>query len=399
MELALLADIFNYALTAILVAVSGAWILLIKSMTDSFRLSPYLDKFTNTSKSEPKVSVILPARDEEKFIRKCLDSLIKQDYKNYEIIAIDDSSEDATKKIIAEYAERYPNVIAVYARPKPDGWMGKNWACMEGHKKATGDLLLFTDADTVHAKNVISLSVAHLNTFNLDALSAMPKLLTYDFWTNITLPLISAFLHTKFSPLNVNNPAKKLGYFFGSFFIIKNTTYQAIGMHQGVKQEIIEDAALGRKTKESGYRLKMVRGERFIDAVWAREKSTLWHALKRLIIPLYLQDKKVGVGVFFAVLFLLFVPFLVFAVSVLLQIESTSANILCVIAAVASVLAYIGTAIEVRIGLKLKNIYMLFAPLGGLVVVLAFLSGLLHATRKSSVKWRGRSYSPVDNHI
>ena len=396
MDSILFADIFNYILTAVLIAVSGAWILLIKSMMDSFRLSPRLDKFKNVSKSEPKVSIILPARDEEKFIRKCLDSLIKQDYKNYEIVVIDDSSKDATGEIIAEYAAIHSNITAVSARPKPDSWMGKNWACMEGYKEITGELLLFTDADTVHAKNVISLSVAHLNTFNLDALSVMPRLLTYDFWTNITLPLISAFLHTRFSPLNVNDPAKKTGYFFGSFFILKKTTYQEVGTHKAVKQEIIEDAALGRKVKESGYKLKMVRGEHLIDAVWAREKKTLWHGLKRLIVPLYVQDKKTGVGVFFAVLFLLFVPFLVFGVLVLLQTEAVSAVILCISAAAASILAYIGTIIEVKVGLKLKSIYMLFAPLGGLVVVSAFLSGLLQATRRSAVKWRGRSYSIAD---
>ena len=396
MDSVLLVDIINYTLTAVLIAVSGAWVFLIKSMMNSFRLSPHLDKFKNTSRTEPKVSVILPARDEEEFIGRCLDSLTKQDYKNYEIIVVDDSSRDATGEIIAEYADTHPNIVAVSARPKPDGWMGKNWACMEGFKEITGDLLLFTDADTVHAKNVISLAVAHLNTFDLDALSVMPRLLTYGFWTNITLPMISVFLHTRFSPLNVNDPAKKTGYFFGSFFILKKTTYQEIGTHQAVRQEIIEDAALGGKVKESGYKLKMVRGEHLIDAVWAREKKTLWHGLKRLIVPLYVQDRKTGVGVFFAVLFLLFVPFLVFGVSVLLQSEAISAHMLCISSAVASVLTYIGTMIEVRVGLKLNGIYTLFAPLGGLVVVLAFLIGLLQATKRSSVEWRGRRYSIAD---
>ena len=100
MELAI--DIFNYSLTAILIGVCGAWIFLIKSMINSFKLTPHLDKFENTSKSNPKVSIILPARNEEGFIDKCLDSLIKQDYENYEIIVIDDSSEDDTGKIISK---------------------------------------------------------------------------------------------------------------------------------------------------------------------------------------------------------------------------------------------------------------------------------------------------------
>ena len=395
MELAI--DIFNYSLTAILIGVCGAWIFLIKSMVNSFRFTPYLDRFENTSQSSPKVSIILPARNEEEFIGKCLDSLTKQDYENYEIIVIDDSSDDATGELISQYAKKFSKIIPVSARPKPEGWMGKNWACMEGYKKATGELLLFTDADTTHAKNVISLAVAHLISFNLDALSVIPKMLTFDFWTKITLPMISTFLHTRFSALNVNNPAKKTGYFFGSFFILKKTTYEEVGMHEGVKQEIIEDGALGKKVKESGYKMKMVRGEHLIDAVWARDKSTLWNALKRLMIPLYLQSGKIAIGIFFAVLFLLFIPFPTFIASASLPVEITSAKILCITAAIASILIYIGAVIEAKVGLELRFVHALFAPLGGLVVVLGFLSGLLQAKSTSSVTWRGRIYSMKDH--
>jgi len=393
----LILDIFNYTLTAILIGVCGAWVFLLKSMLDSFRFTPYLDKFENTSKTNPKVSIILPARNEEEFIGKCLDSLVKQDYENYEIIVIDDSSEDKTGEIISEYAKKYPKIIPVSARPKPDGWMGKNWACMEGYSKTTGELLLFTDADTKHAENVISLAVSHLNSFGLDALSAIPKMLTFDFWTNITLPMISTFLHTRFSALNVNNPAKKTGYFFGSFFILKKTTYQEVGTHEGVKQEIIEDGALGKKVKEAGYKMKMVRGEHLIEAVWARDKGTLWNALKRLMVPLYLQSGKIAIGIFFAIVFLLFVPFPILAISTSLAIETTSAKILCIVSAIASILIYTGAIIEVKVGLKLKLSYAIFAPLGSLVVVLGFLSGLLQAKRTSSVTWRGRSYSMKDH--
>ncbi len=395
MELAI--DIFNYLLTAILIGICGAWIFLIKSMINSFKFTPYLDKFENTSKSNPKVSIILPARNEEGFIGKCLDSLIRQDYENYEIIVINDSSEDSTGEIISKYAGKHSNIISVTARPKPDGWMGKNWACMEGYKKVSGELLLFTDADTVHAKNVISLSVAHLNSFGLDALSAIPKMLTFDFWTNITLPMISTFLHTRFSALNVNDSSKKTGYFFGSFFIIKKTTYHEVGTHEGVKHEIIEDGALGKKVKENGYKIRMVRGEHLINAVWARDKGTLWNALKRLMVPLYIQSGKIAIGIFFAIVFLLFVPFPIFAMLSIFPNDATSAKVLCIASAMTSVLIYTGAIIEVKVGLKLKLPYALFAPLGSLVVVLGFLSGLLQAKKSSSVTWRGRSYSVKDH--
>ncbi|MDH5463207.1 MAG: glycosyltransferase [Nitrosopumilus sp.] len=393
----IILDFFNYVLAAVLIGISGAWMFLIRSMIESVKLTPYLDKFKNTSKSTPKVSVILPARNEEEFLGKCLESLLEQDYENYEIIAIDDSSEDSTGKIISQYAKKDSKIIHVSARPKPEGWMGKNWACMEGYRKATGDLLLFTDADTKHSKNTISLAVAHLISFDLDALSAIPKMLTFDFWTKISLPMISTFLHTRFSALNVNNSSKKTAYFFGSFFIMKKKTYDKIGMHEGVKHEIIEDGALGRKAKDLGYKIKIVRGEHLIDAVWARDKITLWNALKRLMIPLYLQSKKIAIGSFFATLFLLFIPFPILVTSVFLPAETISAKMLCVTAALASFLIYLASIIETKFLLGLRLIHALFAPLGGLVVVLGFLSGLIQAKKSSSVSWRGRKYSMKDH--
>lgn len=385
-------EIFNYALVAILVAVSGTWIILIRSMINSFRKSPYLDKFSSKPHNNPKVSVILPARNEESFIKKCLNSLLEQDYENYEIIAINDSSEDDTRKIIEEYSKKNSKIIFVNANPKPDDWVGKNWACMEGFRKATGEFLLFTDSDTRHSENVISLAVSHLFSQNLDVLTVSPRMLCLDIFTKITLPMISTFLHTRFSALRVNDPSKKTGYFFGSFFIIKRQVYESVGMHEGVKHEIIEDGALGRKVKGSGFKLRMVRGDHLIDAVWARDLSSLWQALKRLMIPLYLQSSKIAVGIFFAVLFLLFMPFPILAYVTIFFQMTNSFLLLFIMALTASVLIYIAAFVETRI-LHLRFFYAFLCPLGGFIVAFGFLSGILSANRNTAVTWKGRNYS------
>ena len=94
-------DVFNYVLVAILIGVSGTWIVLIRSMITTYQKSPFLDKFNARQHNDPKVSVILPARNEENFIKKCLNSLLNQDYNNFEIMAIDDSSEDSTSSQIS----------------------------------------------------------------------------------------------------------------------------------------------------------------------------------------------------------------------------------------------------------------------------------------------------------
>jgi len=388
----IILDIINYILVAILIGVSATWIALIKSMLRTFNESPFLDKFEKKEHEKPKVSIILPARNEEKFIGKCLDSLIKQDYDNYEIITINDSSNDATGDIIKKYSKKFPKVISVDAKPKPDGWMGKNWACIEGYKKASGDLLLFTDADTVHTSSVISLAVSHLLSLELDALTVIPRMLCLDKITKITLPMISTFLHTRFSALRVNDTSKGTGYFFGSFFIIKKSTYDSVGTHEGVKGELVEDGALGRKVKESDFNMRMVRGEHLVDAVWARDMPTLWNALKRLMIPLYLQNAKIAVASFFGVLFLLFMPFPILGYSIIFFNSTNSFLILFAISCIASILVYIGGILDATKGLDLKIKYSLFAPVGGFIVVSGFLAGLFQAKSETALSWRGITY-------
>jgi len=389
----IILDIINYILVAILIGVSATWIALIKSMLRTFNESPFLDKFEKKECSKPKVSIILPARNEEKFIEKCLNSLLNQDYDNYEIIAINDSSTDSTGNIIKKYSKKFPKVIFVDAKPKPDGWIGKNWACIEGYKKASGDLLLFTDADTVHTSSVISLAVSHLLSLELDVLTVIPRMLCLDKITKITLPMISTFLHTRFSALRVNDTSKNTGYFFGSFFIIKKSTYDSVGTHEGVKGELVEDGALGRKVKESGFKMRMVRGEHLVDAVWARDMPTLWNALKRLMIPLYLQNAKIAVASFFGVLFLLFMPFPILGYSIIFFNSTDSFLILFVISCIASILVYIGGILDATKGLDLKIKYSLFAPVGSFMVVSGFLAGLIQAKSKTAVSWRGRTYN------
>lgn len=389
-------DVFNYTLAAILSGVSLTWIILIRSMWITFRDSPFLDKFDPKPHGAPKVSVILPARNEEGFIDKCLNSLIDQDYENYEIIAIDDRSDDKTGEIIQNFSQSNPKIKYVLASPKPEKWMGKNWACIEGFKRATGELLLFTDADTTHSRSIISLSVSHLLSYGLDALTVIPKMLCLDIWTKITLPVLSTFLHTRFSALRVNDSSKKTGYFFGSFFIMRRDTYEKVGTHEGVKSEIVEDGALGRKVKEAGFKMKMVRGEHLVEAIWARDLSTLWHALKRLMTPLYLQTSSIAVGIFVAVLFLLFMPFPILVYSAIFEPLSLSFTILFIVSLITAGLVYLASIMDATKGLGLSAKYALCSPLGSSIIVGGFASGILNAKSNKAVTWRGRTYSMTD---
>jgi cellulose synthase/poly-beta-1,6-N-acetylglucosamine synthase-like glycosyltransferase len=393
MELAF--TVANLVVAAIMAGVLGVWIYFLAYMTKSFRQAPTLESYDRTGSTRlPKVSVILPARNEERYISHCLDSLLAQDYSNFEIIAINDSSTDRTGEIMKEYAARDSRVVHINAPAKPEGWAGKNWACHQGYKRASGEVLLFTDADTEHSKSAMSMAVGQVVSQNLDALTAVPRLICNDFWTKITLPALATFLHTRFSPLRVNDPNTKTGYFFGSFFVITRNTYEAVGTHEGVRQELVEDGALGGKVKEGKFRLKMVRGERQIEAVWARDLPTLWHGLRRLMIPLYYQNRSGAHMMAAAVFFILFAPFALLPYLPAASLaENLSFQILTGIQLATVALIIIATAVQCRLGVFESPAYALASPISGAIVSFGFLSAIADARKKGAVSWRDRQYT------
>ena len=355
----------------------------------------------------PKVSVILPARNEQEYIEKCLDSLLKQDYSNYEIVAINDSSSDRTGEIIQKYSTKNSKIIFINAEAKPEGWTGKNWACYQGYIKSTGQLFLFTDADTTHSSSTISLAVNNLLAKELDALTAIPKILANDFWTKITLPILWTLSISRYSALKANDPKTNVGYFFGSFFIITKKTYEAVGTHKAVKEEIVEDGALGRKVKEQGFKLRVVHGEDHIQAVWARSSSTLWHGLRRLMVPLYKREK-IKASLMVVATFLLLIYSLIvlpFSITmaldekdVTLTINNYSLDLILLFLTIMSILLLIITNIlQLKYTIFQNSLYSLSFPLAGSFVFIAFLSSIINSGKKDVINWRGRRYSIKEN--
>jgi chlorobactene glucosyltransferase len=393
MDLAL--TVTNLVLAAIMAGIFGVWIYFLAYMTKSFRQSPRLETFDRTSiRRFPQVSVIVPARNEERYIARCLDSLLGQDYPSFEIIAINDSSTDRTGEIIKAYAGKDSRVIHIDASPKPEGWTGKNWACYQGYLHARGELLMFTDADSRHLPSAMPLAVGHVVSQNLDALTAVPRLICNDFWTKMTIPVLATFLHTRFSPIRVNDPNTKTGYFFGSFFLITRSTYESVGTHEGVREELVEDGALGGRVKASKFRMKMVRGESLIDAVWARDLQTLWQGLRRFMIPVYYQDKADASMMVVAVFFILFAPFVSLPYLLVANfVGNLSFTILLGLQVSTIALIMITIAAQCRFAIFETPLYAFAAPLSGALISFSFMSAIVDAKNKGAVSWRDRKYT------
>ncbi|HJR49104.1 MAG TPA: glycosyltransferase [Nitrososphaeraceae archaeon] len=364
--------------------------------------SPKLESFNHLQNRTndnylPKVSVILPARNEEKYISKCLDSLFEQDYPNFEIIAVNDSSSDKTTEIMYKYQNKSSILTVLNAGFKPAGWIGKNWACHQGYLRANGEIFLFTDADTIHSPSVLSLAIEHLIEQKLDALTVIPRLLCQDIWTKITLPLIWSISYVKYSPLRANNPKATTGYFFGSFYVIFRKVYEAVGTHEAVKSEIVEDGALGGIVKKAKFNLRVVRGEHYVEAVWARDFSTLWHGLRRLMIPLYHQDRINASLITIATFFLLLIPFISLFVfpflSIMSNFNTSGKDILLLVNLNTIALIVLSSAIQSKYILFNSSLYSLASPIAGTIICLAFLSSIIDAKKKEIIRWRGRGYT------
>jgi hypothetical protein len=216
--------------------------------------------------------------------------------------------------------------------------------------------------------------------------------LCYDTITKFTLPVLSVFLHSRYSPLRVNDPKNKIGYFFGSFYLISKKNYEKIGTHEQVRQELIEDGALGRRVKEQRMKLRLIRGENYVEALWARDPRSLWHALRRIIIPLHTQKKNSAMMVTAFIFFILMEPFLVLPTTLLYLLDNPLSGPLLTINLLTISLMLICTIVQSHFGLLQKSIYGLGFVIGCVVITLCFLISAFNSKGNRVVRWRDRSY-------
>lgn len=218
-------------------------------------------KITKDTKSfplpqEPLVSVLIPARNEEENIKSCLESFLTQTYKNYEILVLDDNSTDNTYKIVEKIAKKYPNKVRLFSgKPLPSDWRGKSFAMQQLLEQAKGEYYLFTDADTIHTEDSISLMMSNMAFHNADLVSGYIGQKTETFGEKITIPLIY-LLTGLVIPLWMNNRSK-LSIFasaIGQYIGVKASAFKSIGGYEKIKGYTTEDIYLAREMKKAGFK-------------------------------------------------------------------------------------------------------------------------------------------------
>jgi len=224
------------------------------------RLSPESPRYEQPE--PPLVSAILPARDEEQNLARCLASLSAQDYPNLEIIVVNDRSTDRTGPIAERARSRDSRIRVLTIHRLPPGWTGKTHALEQAAKVARGDWFWFMDADTDHAGESLSTLMEYARSEGASLVSLLPELRCETFWEKVVQPLAGITLMQSF-PLNVvNDDRSRLAFANGQYILIERPAYLAAGGHAAVRDRFVEDIALARQVKSLGLpiRVALARG-------------------------------------------------------------------------------------------------------------------------------------------
>lgn len=212
----------------------------------------------------PLVSVVVPARDEERAIERTVRAFLAQTWPNLELIVVNDRSTDATGAILRDIDD--PRLTVIDNIDPPDGWLGKPWALHQGSLRARGELLLFADADVLYEPDAVAAAVLHLQERNVPMLSLFPRFVMRGFWEHVVMPNLAFFAFTVL-PLWLSNRsrARILGIGGGVGNLIRRADYDAVGGHEALRDAVIDDVALARLVRRSGRPTQIARAEELVS--------------------------------------------------------------------------------------------------------------------------------------
>ncbi len=335
-----------------------------------------------------RVSVCVPARNEERDLEACLVSLLNQDYPDFEVIVVDDNSTDRTPEIIESLKERYPSLIPVRGAELPPDWYGKPFALHQAVENSRGDLLLFTDADPVFRPYALKTAVEEMQNRSLDMLTLLPGAEFGSFWERAVQPLIFAFIAALARFGKVNDPESEAAMGIGAFLMIRREVYDRVGGHASLKQVILEDIGMGRLLKQAGARIRIANGREIYSIRMYHSLKEIWTGWRKNI---FLAMKKSVVKTFYYIFWVLgFVvtPWLVagihFWMGSALGWQAMALAGLALVWVAQATLCY---------ELKLQQRYALLFPLGALVMAAIMINSMLHMLLRGHAEWRGRTYS------
>ncbi len=372
------------------------WLAPYAGLVRLARRRPELSRY-RALPSGPSVSLIIPARNESRTIATVLASVRASTYQPLEIVVVDDRSGDDTAEQVERAAAADPRVRLVRGEPLPDGWFGKPWACVQGARAATGEILVFTDADTRHAPDLLAHAVAGLLAERADMLTIAPRQRCDSFWERVVMPQVWLLLGLRYHPSAVNRARRARDVIAnGQFIMARREAYERVGTHAAVRGEVAEDLALAQAFFRSGLRSWFAFAESLMET---RMYESLPHLVEGWSKNVYLGGRRsfpdepvrralVPVALGVAVIFWLLPPLVLAA-----ALAGWAPSLLT--AAALAVALSAGFWMLMSHGMRVPPAYGLLYPLGASVLLYIVLRSTWRGARR--VEWRGRTYSGVEH--
>ena len=226
----------------------------------------------------PAVSIVIPARNEERSIERTVRAFLAQSYRNLEIIVVDDRSTDGTSAILNRLSATDSRLHVISGVEPAAGWLGKLWALDQGSRAASGEILLFVDADIFYAPRAVAAAVAALRDLDVPMIAVLPRIEMVGFWENVAMPMLAFFLFAGF-PMWLANRSRIaiLGVGGGTGNMILRSTFEACGGFEPLKAAVVDDVGLARWVRRNGYHTRVVMADDLISV-------RIYHGAREIIV-------------------------------------------------------------------------------------------------------------------
>ena len=344
----------------------------------------------------PRISVIIPARNEAHNIKRCVEAVLMQDYPNFEVLVLDDRSTDATPAILMELSKDDSRLVVLFGEELPEGWAGKPHALYQAARSATGEWLCFVDADTFLGPNTLSAVFHGANKTGADLYTIMTLQIVETFWEKVAQPIVFSAIATGFSPRKINDPKSRDAIANGQFIFIKRSVYDAVGGHEAIKNQIVEDKALAEQVKWNGYRLVMAAGYSLAKTRMYTSLATLWEGwTKNIYLGLKDSSGMMLLGAFGALISLIVTLFMPIWPLLGLAWYANGGGMPALLVVGEALLVW-AVMLQMRAraahAMRISRWYALTTPLGTALFGAMMFTSTWKSLFGKGVTWKGRTY-------
>jgi len=363
--------------------VAGFWVLHGFRVAYGAKQLPWMKDFAPAEDPAcPSISIIFAARDEEEKLPAALATFAVLDYPALEIIAADDRSQDATGRILDEFAVQRSRFRAVRISELPSGWLGKPHALQKAYEASTGEWLLFTDADVRFRPDLLRRAAAVVKQCNLDHLTLIGDVEMHGFWETTLITFFGLAFHLATDAYRVSDPNSRAYVGVGAFQLLRRSTYEAIGTHRRLAMEVVDDMKLGKLVKQSGFRSCVGIAQEFVAVRWHAGAGNVIRGVTKNFFAAFGYNLPFAVVALAGMLLLNVVPFFaVVAGHGWIRIFSAIA--------VVSALCIHGSVDVVN---RVSPFYALTHPIGAILFCYMIARSVAVTLWQGGVTWRGTFY-------